>query len=141
MVTRKIFGRTFFLCDASWAILSEARQQIASVDRSFTITQVSTFMPALGPEQAATWDIIPFLMPRWRSVFLWIARFLFASFGVLAAAKSAPAVNVVVITIDTLRADHLGCYGYKLIRTPHIDALASESVRFERAYTPVPVTL
>jgi len=59
----------------------------------------------------------------------------------LAAAKSAPTVNVVVITIDTLRADHLGCYGYKLIRTPHIDALASESVRFLRAYTPVPVTL
>jgi arylsulfatase A-like enzyme/Flp pilus assembly protein TadD len=80
-------------------------------------------------------------MPGWRSVSLWIARFLFASFGVLAVAKPASTVNVVVITIDTLRADHLGCYGYKLIRTPHIDALASESVRFERAYTPVPVTL
>jgi len=80
-------------------------------------------------------------MPGWRSVVLWIARFLFASFGVLAAAKTAPTVNVVVITIDTLRADHLGCYGYKLIHTPHIDALASESARFERAYTPVPVTL
>jgi len=46
-----------------------------------------------------------------------------------------------VITIDTLRADHLGCYGDKQIRTPNIDALASEGVRFERAYTPVPVTL
>jgi arylsulfatase A-like enzyme/Flp pilus assembly protein TadD len=80
-------------------------------------------------------------MPGWRSVSLWIARFLFASFGVLAAAKSAPTVNVVVITIDTLRPDHLGCYGYKLIRTPNIDALASESARFLHAYTPVPVTL
>jgi arylsulfatase A-like enzyme/Flp pilus assembly protein TadD len=80
-------------------------------------------------------------MPGWRSVSLWIARFLFASFGVLAAAKPAPTVNVVVITIDTLRPDHLGCYGYKLIRTPNIDALASESARFLRAYTPVPVTL
>jgi len=54
-------------------------------------------------------------------------------------AKRQP--NVVVITIDTLRADHLGCYGYKQIRTPNIDALAAESARFERAYTPVPVTL
>jgi arylsulfatase A-like enzyme/Flp pilus assembly protein TadD len=82
-------------------------------------------------------------MPGWRSVSLWTARFLFASFGVLAtaAAKPAPTVNVVVITIDTLRPDHLGCYGYKLIRTPNIDALASDSVRFLRAYTPVPVTL
>src|SRR5947207_1577846 len=60
--------------------------------------------------------------------------------GVLAAATGKPA-NVVVITIDTLRPDHLGCYGYKQIRTPNIDALAAGGVRFERAYTSVPVTL
>ncbi len=53
--------------------------------------------------------------------------------------KSAP--NVVLITIDTLRADHLGCYGYKQIKTPNIDGLAADGGRFERAYTPVPVTL
>jgi arylsulfatase A-like enzyme/Flp pilus assembly protein TadD len=58
-----------------------------------------------------------------------------------ASTEPNPAPNVVVITIDTLRADHLGCYGYKLIRTPKIDALAADGVRFERAYTPVPVTL
>src|SRR5450432_4060124 len=58
---------------------------------------------------------------------------------VFAAPVAGP--NVVVITIDTLRADHIGCYGYKQIRTPNIDALAAESARFERAYTPVPVTL
>ena len=56
-----------------------------------------------------------------------------------AAAKPGP--NVVFITIDTLRADHLGCYGYKQISTPNIDSLAAHSARFERAYTPVPVTL
>src|SRR5689334_17917174 len=56
-------------------------------------------------------------------------------------AAAGPAPNVVVITIDTLRADHLGCYGYKQIQTPAIDALASDSTRFERAYTSVPVTL
>src|SRR3984893_10579499 len=56
-----------------------------------------------------------------------------------AAGNRAP--NVVVITIDTLRADHLGCYGYKQIRTPNIDALAADSARFARAYTAVPVTL
>jgi arylsulfatase A-like enzyme/cytochrome c-type biogenesis protein CcmH/NrfG len=49
--------------------------------------------------------------------------------------------NIVVITIDTLRADHLGCYGYAQIRTPNIDALAADGARFERAYTVVPVTL
>jgi arylsulfatase A-like enzyme/Tfp pilus assembly protein PilF len=68
----------------------------------------------------------------------WIAGLLFVP-GLEATVKPQP--NVVFITIDTLRADHLGCYGYKQIRTPNIDALASESFRFERAYTPVPVTL
>ena len=57
----------------------------------------------------------------------------------LCGARAPP--NVVVITIDTLRADHLGCYGYKQIRTPNIDALAADGARFERAYTAVPVTL
>lgn len=73
-----------------------------------------------------------------RFIFLLIACLL-ACVGALAEVKSAP--NVVVITIDTLRADHLGCYGDKQIRTPNIDALAAEGARFERAYTPVPVTL
>src|ERR1700730_15322622 len=59
----------------------------------------------------------------------------------VAFAAPVAAPNVVVITIDTLRADHLGCYGYKQIRTPNIDALAADGVRFERAYTAVPVTL
>jgi arylsulfatase A-like enzyme/Tfp pilus assembly protein PilF len=49
--------------------------------------------------------------------------------------------NVVLITIDTVRADHLGCYGYKLIETPHLDALAAVGVRFANAYSPVPITL
>ena len=49
--------------------------------------------------------------------------------------------NCLFISIDTLRADHLSCYGYDAIKTPHIDALASEGVRFAKAYTPVPVTL
>ena len=58
-----------------------------------------------------------------------------------AAAVANPAPNVVVITIDTLRPDHLGCYGDKQIRTPNIDSLATDGTRFERAYTSVPVTL
>src|SRR5207302_1526347 len=74
-----------------------------------------------------------------RFFFLRIASLLATCCGLFAQAKPAP--NVVFITIDTLRPDHLGCYGYKQIHTPNIDALASESVRFTRAYTPVPVTL
>lgn len=52
-----------------------------------------------------------------------------------------PALNAVLITIDTLRPDHLGCYGYASIRTPNIDRSAREGIRFTQAYTPVPITL
>ena len=71
--------------------------------------------------------------------FLLTATLLFWTASVLGAPVAPP--NVVLITIDTLRADHLGCYGYQHIRTPNIDALAGDSARFERAYTAVPVTL
>src|SRR5712691_4632913 len=65
-------------------------------------------------------------------------------FSPLFAAAAPPAndpPNVLLITIDTVRADHVGCYGYKLIETPHLDALAAAGVRFTNAYTPVPITL
>jgi len=49
-------------------------------------------------------------------------------------------LSLVVITVDTLRVDRLGAYGSALGLTPELDALAAESLRFERAYTPIPLT-
>jgi choline-sulfatase len=49
--------------------------------------------------------------------------------------------NLLLISIDTLRADHLGCYGYRAAQTPRIDALAEGGLRFETATTVVPLTL
>src|SRR6266849_3819938 len=48
--------------------------------------------------------------------------------------------DVYLITIDTLRADHLGCYGYKQGETPALDALAADGVRFTQAFTHSPIT-
>ncbi len=48
--------------------------------------------------------------------------------------------NVLFIIVDTLRADHLRCYGYRDIRTPHIDRLASRGVKFADVVTSSPVT-
>jgi arylsulfatase A-like enzyme len=48
--------------------------------------------------------------------------------------------SVLLITIDTLRADHVGAYGYARPTTPHIDALAEEGTLFESAYTYWPKT-
>ncbi len=51
-----------------------------------------------------------------------------------------PDADVVVITIDALRADHVGAYGYERPTTPNIDALARTGTRFERAYAQAPHT-
>ncbi len=43
--------------------------------------------------------------------------------------------NLILISLDTVRADHLGCYGYPLDTSPHLDAFAADAMRFDRAYT------
>ena len=48
--------------------------------------------------------------------------------------------NVILITIDTVRADHLGCYGATDVKTPTLDGLARDGVVFERAISQVPLT-
>jgi arylsulfatase A-like enzyme/Tfp pilus assembly protein PilF len=51
-----------------------------------------------------------------------------------------PRPNVLIITVDTLRADRVGCYGYAGGLTPNVDALAKDGVVFERAVAQVPLT-
>lgn len=58
-----------------------------------------------------------------------------------AAPGPYPLAPVIVISIDTLRADRLPAYGYSAGRTPALDALARESVLFEDVYSHVPLTL
>jgi len=59
----------------------------------------------------------------------------------LGTTAKGPQRNLLLITIDTLRTDRLGCYGYQDTNTPVIDRLASKGVLFTQAFTPVPVTL
>jgi len=49
--------------------------------------------------------------------------------------------NLLLVSIDTLRADRLGCYGYAPAQTPQLDALAARGLRFEQAVTVTPLTL
>src|SRR5690349_17288232 len=57
------------------------------------------------------------------------------------APGSAAGSNVLLITIDTLRADRVGAYGNASHLTPALDRLTESGVRFDAAYTPVPMTL
>ncbi|MBI3661466.1 MAG: sulfatase [Acidobacteria bacterium] len=84
----------------------------------------------------------------WRKTLPWIVAASFAAWagvegGLAYEERSAEAAlgparagapNVLVIVVDTLRADHLGCYGYARSTSPNIDRLAREGVLFEEAY-------
>jgi arylsulfatase A-like enzyme/thioredoxin-like negative regulator of GroEL len=81
------------------------------------------------------------------------ARLLFAVLGVVFAAagtgcgrgrrsaETFPGAPIVLISIDTLRSDHLPFYGYAGVETPALSALRADSILFERAYAHAPLTL
>jgi arylsulfatase A-like enzyme/Flp pilus assembly protein TadD len=69
------------------------------------------------------------------AIALWLQRSPSASPG----QPSTP--NVLLITLDTTRADRIGAYGYKAAATPNLDRLAATGVRFEQALSPAPLTL
>jgi arylsulfatase A-like enzyme/Tfp pilus assembly protein PilF len=52
-----------------------------------------------------------------------------------------PGLNVLLVTLDTTRADRLGCYGHASARTRHLDRLATEGTRFETVVASAPITL
>jgi arylsulfatase A-like enzyme/Flp pilus assembly protein TadD len=78
---------------------------------------------------------------------LWHWRWVAPSGGSTAELRRLPrgvvraGLNLVVITLDTTRADHLGAYGSKDVETPALDGLAREGVLFEQAMTTAPLTL
>jgi arylsulfatase A-like enzyme/Flp pilus assembly protein TadD len=81
-----------------------------------------------------------------RRVKLWILVVLLLAAAAVAVSRLMVEVrpsirNVVLISIDTCRADHLNCYGFARRTTPNIDAITQQAVLFENAYTPIPLTL
>ena len=57
------------------------------------------------------------------------------------AGTQGPIRTVLLVTVDTLRADRVGAYGWSAARTPAMDALAARGVRFTHALAPAPITL
>jgi arylsulfatase A-like enzyme/Flp pilus assembly protein TadD len=66
---------------------------------------------------------------------------LLCAAGPAATPAPKPRPSVVLITLDTTRADRLGCYGRKDAGTPNLDKLAAAGVRFSDAWSPAPITL
>jgi arylsulfatase A-like enzyme/Tfp pilus assembly protein PilF len=76
---------------------------------------------------------------RKRIIFLYIV--LMTLFVLPLAGAEKPRLNLLLITIDTLRPDRLSCYSPKYLKTPAVDELASHSVLFTRAFAHTPTTL
>jgi arylsulfatase A-like enzyme len=70
---------------------------------------------------------------------LWLLSALAAA-GCVRAEAPVPS-RIVLISVDTLRADHVGCYGAPQARTPNLDTIAAQGVRFAAAFSPAPLTL
>ncbi len=81
-------------------------------------------------------------MLRMRTFRWWIGSFAVAATFSSAQTVSAslPLPDVYLVTIDTLRADHVHCYGDDRIQTPALDSLARDGFRFAQAFTPSPIT-
>ena len=94
----------------------------------FQVGQPSTAQQPTSPCQVAQWA--------------WLVALLLAALVSTACVDEPPAVpkHVLLITVDTLRADHLGIYGYPRDTSPNIDRLGEQGVVFERAVAQWPKT-
>ncbi len=80
-------------------------------------------------------------MSKSRGILVIVLIIIAAGAGLYLRSGRARGPNLLLITMDTTRADHLRCYGYPAARTPALDALADRGVKFNRAFTNVPLTL
>ncbi len=110
----------------------------------------TTFIPRapIGPSTTRPESTPQKLWPKFPTYlriifFAALALFVVSLVGrifLLSPVKRDESLNVLLITLDTTRADRLGCYGYPKPTTPNIDSVAAEGVRFARAYAQVPLT-
>src|ERR1051325_5048231 len=70
-----------------------------------------------------------------------LALALLATVGCARRGSVDPKAPIILISIDTLRSDHLPAYGYTKVDTPAIDAFRKDSILFEHAYSQCPLTL
>ena len=68
---------------------------------------------------------------------LCISLLMFSDFFSKAKKQDNPIDRIILITLDTLRTDHLGCYGYPRNTSPFIDQLAADGIQFQRVFAAI----
>ena len=82
------------------------------------------------------------ILNKYRVIFICVVLAVVFSLWFLGARLGQNKIrNIVLISIDTCRADYLSCYGYPSQTTPNIDAIAAEGIRFENVISPISMTL
>jgi len=127
-----IFSRTLSsesMADATgWTDASVDLSRLAGTQVSFVFRTESVLDESADGARSGT---LSFNSPVWSSPILHSTR----------TSRSLTTPNVVLISLDTLRADHLGCYGYHRSTSPNIDAFSEEAFLFEKAVAPSSWTL
>ncbi|MBI5363833.1 MAG: sulfatase [Planctomycetes bacterium] len=119
------------------ATVEDAQKRWSTIvlDALYPLTKRSTLtLTARGPQGLAPGLRVAWAVPEVEGYFAApLSRKL------TAAERARP--NVLFVSVDTLRADHVSCYGYPRATTPHVDALAAQGVLFEQAIAQAPWTL
>ncbi len=107
---------------------------------AFVVARVLSGPIARALERLDWWLLAPIA-----TLFLGGGGYLFSQRDVLAGSgipneRTRDLPNVVLVVVDALRSDTLGCAGHERVKTPHIDRLAREGVMFENAFTQAPFT-
>jgi arylsulfatase A-like enzyme len=85
--------------------------------------------------------MIPVYRNARRAAILFVSLWMLTSCQRFSVGKPSKTTPVILISIDTLRSDHLPAYGYKGVETPNIDSLRADSILYSKAYSHVPLTL
>lgn len=146
-----VFKKFLFVLIIGWALYVFLRSVLTSVEFSFILRG---FIIAVGGiliyvcvskmRLTHVKSVLAVFSERFLRMTAMAFLVLVAAFNVLSAAQNILFIpdppSVLIILADTLRADHIGCYGYQRQTSPNIDKFAEECLVFEKAFSPSPWT-
>ncbi len=146
-----LLKKILFILTIAWALFIFMRSVLSAVEFSFIlqgflieIGGILVYILISKIKFAQVKSFLAVFSEGFRRKMAIVFIVLAVAFNILSAAQNLVSVpqhpNVLLILPDTLRADHLGCYGYHRQTSPNIDKFADECLFFEKAFSPSPWT-